>query len=92
MSKYWRVNAESVEYCGVSHTFCVKAPDHFTEEMIEEYLPLIVRGEEAMIEYLDEDDQENEDAMLCTLEDIHEWDYDNPETQTWAEHFEIIEE
>lgn len=95
MTKFWIVNAESIDYCGVSHSFCVEAPDNYTEDMIKENVPLITTAEEAMLNYLDpEDIEDNEDAMLCSIVDIEEWDderYGSHELQTWAEHF-VIEE
>lgn len=93
MSKFWIVNAESVDYCGVSHSFCVETPDNYTEDMIRDNIPLVTTAEEAMLNYLDPDDIENnDDALLCTLENIELWDDEilgDHFTQTWAEHLVI---
>lgn len=92
MSKFWIVTAESINYCGVSHEFCVEAPDNYDEEMIADNLELITRAEEAMSDYLDEEDMEDEDALLCQLTKIEEWndaELGDHLVQTWAEHFVI---
>ena len=94
MSKFWNVNAESLNFCGVSHAFCVEAPDNWDAERIMEHDGLILAGEEAMYDYLDDEDAEDDDAMLCNLVDLEPWDYEaygDPKSQAWAEHFEIFE-
>lgn len=87
--KYFHVNAESVAWrSGVSHSFCVKAPDYYTLYMVENNLQLVLAGEDAMMGYTEEDDEDNDEANLCTLV-ATEWEYDDPDTQNWAENFEI---
>ena len=47
-----------------------------------------------MYDYLDDEDAEDDDAMLCNLVDLEPWDYEaygDPKSQAWAEHFEIFE-